>query len=504
MTVWVLGDQLTTHVGPLTDSPDEPVLLAEAHDFARRMPYHPQKLTLLFSAMRHFRDELRESGLDVVYRQADTFSEALEVHFEAFPDDELRVMEPASHGAGERLRRIASEAGGTLELVENESFLVSPAEFDEWADGDEGDSSKRFRHEEFYRWMRRKTGYLMDGDEPEGGEWNYDDENRETPPDGYEFPTPPSFAPDDVTRETREWVEAEFETWGDPEGFAWPVTRVQALDALDHFVAHCLADFGPYQDAMFDSEWALNHSLLSSSVNLGLLHPRELIERVISAYEAGDVPLNSVEGFVRQVLGWREFMRQVYRRRMPGMAGANRLGANRDLPSLYYSGDTEMNCLGNAVGGVWERGYSHHIERLMVLSNFALLYGASPQELNRWFHFGYVDAYHWVTTPNVVGMGVFGTDALSTKPYAASGRYIDRMSDYCANCRYDVGETTGKDACPFNALYWDFLAENEEHLRDNHRMALVYSTLDRKADADVEEIRERVKTVRNAAEIGDL
>ncbi|WP_458187631.1 cryptochrome/photolyase family protein [Haladaptatus sp. NG-WS-4] len=498
MTVWVLGDQLTTRVGPLAERPDERVLLVEAHEFARRMPYHPQKLTLVFSAMRHFRDELREAGREVVYRKSETFADALSAHFAQFPDDELRLMTPASHGGGERLAALVSVAGGRLELEDDDLFVVSPTAFDEWAG-----ESERFRHEQFYRWVRTQTGYLMDGEEPIGGEWNYDEQNRETPPTDYEFPPPPSFEPDEVTREVRTVVDREFETWGDPDGFRWPVTREQALDALDHFVTHRLADFGPYQDAMSDSEWALNHSLLSSSVNLGLVHPRELIETAVDAFDAGDAPINSVEGFVRQVLGWREFVRHVYRRWMPEMVGANRLDANRALPSLYYDADTDMNCLSHAVDRVWKRGYSHHIERLMVLSNFALLYGVDPRELNRWFHFGYVDAYHWVTTPNVVGMGVFGTDALSTKPYAASGRYIDRMSDFCDDCRYDVDETTGEDACPFNALYWDFLAENEEPLRDNYRMALVYSNFDRKSD-ETEAIRDRASEMRERAREGEL
>ncbi|WP_458207697.1 cryptochrome/photolyase family protein [Haladaptatus sp. NG-SE-30] len=502
MTVWVLGDQLTTQVGPITDRADERVLLVEAHDFARRMPYHPQKLMLVYSAMRHFRDELREVGREVVYRQAETFSEALEAHFEEFPDDELRMMTPASHGAGERLAELVSDAGGQLELVANDLFLVSLAEFDDWA----GDS-ERIRHEQFYRWARKQTGYLMDDGDPVGGKWNYDEQNRETPPSDHEFPDTPSFEPDETTREVQAWVEREFETWGNPDGFRWPVTRGQALDALDHFLQYHLADFGPYQDAMLDSEWALNHSLLSSSLNIGLLHPREVIEAAIDASEAGvadSAPINSVEGFVRQVLGWREFMRHVYRRRMPEMASANRLDARRGLPELYYTGETEMNCLHHAVERVRERGYGHHIERLMVLSNFALLYAVTPQELDRWFHFGFVDAYHWVTTPNVVGMGVFGTDAVATKPYAASGRYIDRMSDFCRHCRYDVGETEGKDACPFNALYWDFLAANEDDLRDNYRMALVYSNLDGKEENEVEAMRDRASEIREQAREGDL
>jgi deoxyribodipyrimidine photolyase-related protein len=567
MTVWVLGDQLHTEAGPLGEiAPgEERVLLIEAREFARRMPYHPQKLTLVFASMRHFRDELRAAGHEVEYRQAETFGEALADHFDAYPADRLRVMKPASHGAANRLRGLVADAAGEegrLEVAENDLFLCSPDEFD-----------MRFpdavpRHETFYRWMRQETGYLMESPEtdaaaedaetdpqPAGGEWNYDDENRQFPPDEYDFPDPPSFEADEITREVADWVRGEFETWGDdailgvedesdagpteltdladervggdeitggdettdsedndggddvaddPDRFRWPVTREQALTALNRFVAERLPEFGPYQDAMVSRSWSGNHALLSSALNLGLLRPEEVIERAISASESGNAPIASVEGFVRQVLGWREFVRHAYRRRMPEMARANHLDATRDLPPVYYDGETEMNCLETVVGRVFERGYSHHIERLMVLSNFALVYGADPHELNRWFHFGYVDAYHWVTTPNVVGMGTFGTDALSTKPYAASANYIDKMSDFCEACRYDPDATTGEDACPFNALYWDFLAENDDPLRSNHRMGLVYHNLDRKGDDDLRAIRERAAEVRELADEGDL
>jgi len=543
MTVWVLGDQLHPEAGPLgdTDPGEEAVLLVEAHGFARRMSYHPQKLTLVFAAMRHFRDELRAAGHEVEYRRAETFGEALAAHFADRPDDRLRVMEPASHGAADRLRKLVADAAGDrdrLEVVENDLFLCSPDEFDvRFSDG-------LPRHETFYRWMRRETGYLMEpgegtenGDadpQPAGGDWNYDDENRRFPPEEYAFPDPPSFEATRTTRAVADWVRREFETWGSDEilsaghesdtgrtdltdfaddesggedaadRFRWPVTREQARTALDRFVADRLPEFGPYQDAMVERSWSGNHALLSPALNLGLLRPEDLIERAIEAYESGAVPVESVEGFVRQVLGWREFVRHAYRRRMPAMAEADHLDATRDLPPLFYDGETDANCLETVVGRVRTRGYSHHIERLMVLSNFALLYGADPHELNRWFHFGYVDAYHWVTTPNVVGMGTFATDALSTKPYAASANYIDGMSDFCEHCRYDPDSTTGDDACPFNALYWDFLAENDDTLRSNHRMGLTYHNLDRKDDDELENIRERAAEIRELAAEGDL
>ncbi len=509
MTVLVLGDQLLRDRGPIARRPDEPVLLIEAESFARKLPYHPHKLVLVFAAMRHFRDELRERGRTVHYRQAESFDEALGEHFEELPGDELVAMEPASANGADRLAEIVQGHGGSIGFVENESFLCSPSEFDEWV----GDRD-RYRHEDFYRFMRRKTGYLMDDGEPVGGEWNYDDQNRETPDEDLSPPEPPEYRPDETTARVIEWVANSFEggykeqpygtDWTDPEPFRWPVTREDALDALDRFCEERLPAFGPYQDAMVDDEWSMHHALLSPAINVGLLHPTEVIERVIEAGEREAVPLNSVEGFVRQVIGWREFVRHVYRREMPELAGANQLDADKELPPAYWTGETDMNCLGESVESVRERGYAHHIQRLMVLSNFGLLYGVEPRQLNRWFHAGFVDASHWVTTPNVVEMGLFGSGVFATKPYASSANYINKMSDYCGNCPYYHTKTTGEGACPFNALYWEFLDRNEDELRDNHRMGLVYSHLDNKGDEELAAIRERATEIRELARSGEL
>ncbi|WP_135662946.1 cryptochrome/photolyase family protein [Halorhabdus rudnickae] len=510
MTVWVLGDQLTTHHGPVEDRPEESILLIEAHSFAKRLPYHPQKLVLVFSAMRHFRDKLRESGREVRYYQAETFGDGLDMHFEEYPDDELTLMRPAGGGT-DRLEGMVEDRGGSLNVVENTLFCCSNEQFDDWAADRTGDG---YRHEDFYRFMRRETGYLMDGDEPVGGEWNYDDQNRETPPDDWTPPDTPEFDPDATTREVRQWVTDRFDgsyhdapyggSWADPEPFRWPVTRDQALVGLEDFCQNRLAEFGPYQDAMGRDSWAMSHSLLSSSLNLGLLHPHEVIEQAIERYERGEAPLNSVEGFVRQVLGWREFMRHVYRREQDTFAGANQLDATEPLPELFWTGETDMACLAGVIDGVRRRGYSHHIERLMVLSNFATTFGIDPQAINRWFHAAYVDAFHWVTTPNVVGMGTFASDALSTKPYAASSNYVDRMSDYCGSCPYYKTKTTGENACPLNALYWDFLGRNEDRLRSNHRMGLVYSHWDDKDETEREAITDRAAAIRQAARDGEL
>ncbi len=499
---WVLGTQLTAAAGPLARAQSgSRVLLVEAHEFARRLPYHHHKLTLVFAAMRHFRDRLERAGYDVHYVQADSFGEGLERFFEANPDARLVAMESPSYGTGERLRELVAEAGGELRLCENELFCCTKSAFDEWAAGESG-----FTHERFYRWMRAESGVLMTDEEPVGGDWNYDDENRETPPDDWAPPPVPDLAIDDLTEETAHWVAAEFDTWGASEGFHWPVTRDGALEWLEHVIAERLPAFGPYQDAMHRDEWAMSHTLLSPAINLGLLHPVEVIDRVETAVsDRDDVPLSSAEGLIRQLIGWREFLRHVYRHTMPELARANRLEATRDLPDAYWTGETEMRCLEGCVEDVHARGYAHHIQRLMILANFATLWGVDPADLNEWFHATFVDAYHWVTTPNVIEMGSYAHGAFATKPYVSSANYVEKMSNYCADCAYDPNETTGAGACPFNALYWDFLARNEDDLRSNHRMGLMYSHVDRKRESgDLEAIEERVDDLRTMAESGDL
>ncbi|WP_436900574.1 cryptochrome/photolyase family protein [Halovenus halobia] len=500
---WVLGTQLHPDVGPLARAPEgSRVCMIEAHDFARRKPYHHDKLTLVFAAMRQFRDELREQGYEVAYISADSFGDGLETYFERHPEDTLVAMRSPSYRSGPRMAELVGEIGGDLEVVDNELFVSTRRAFDEWANGD----TDSFRHENFYRWMRRESGVLMDDDGPVGGEWNYDDENQEFPPP--EWRSPDRFEIDhaDTVEEVSEWVSDEFDTWGSSEEFVWPTTREQALAVLSQFCERRLPEFGPYQDAMRTDDWAMAHALLSPSLNLGLIHPWEAIEAIESAYESReDIPLNSAEGVLRQLLGWREFMRHVYRHAMPELSTANQLGASADLPELYWSGETQMNCLAETVEDVHERGYAHHIQRLMVLANFATLWGVEPEQLNDWFHATYVDAYHWVTTPNVIEMGQYGSGVFATKPYVSSGSYVDRMSDYCGDCHYYKTKDTGERACPFNALYWDFLARNEDDLRSNHRMGLMYSHVDNKRESgDLAEIHERVDNLREMAEAGEL
>jgi len=499
---WVFGTQLTDQCGPLSRAAEgSRVLLVEAHDFARRMPYHHHKLTLVFAAMRQFRDRLRAAGYDVVYIQADTFGDGLAAFFAEHPDATLVSMRSPSYGSERRFRELVAAAGGELRVVENELFASTRPAFDEWANGD-----GQFRHEQFYRWMRRESGVLMADGDPLGGEWNYDDRNREFPPSSWEAPPVPEPDHDDLTRETAAWVDETFDAWGASDGFRWPVTREQAVEQLDHFVEARLPSFGPYQDAMRSDDWAMSHALLSSALNVGLLHPTEVIRAVEDAYHSReDVSLASAEGCIRQLLGWREFVRHVYRHAMPELASANRLDATQPLPEFYWTGETRMNCLAETVGDVRARGYSHHIQRLMVLANFATLWGVEPAELNEWFHATYVDAYHWVTTPNVVEMGGYGHGAFATKPYVSSANYVDEMSDYCEGCAYDQHSDTGEGACPFNALYWDFLDRNEDPLRSNHRMALMYGHVDDKRDSGaMDDVRDRVATLRASLADGTL
>jgi deoxyribodipyrimidine photolyase-related protein len=495
---WVLGTQLTDRSGPLARAGDgSRVLLIESHGFADRHPYHHQKLTLVFAAMRHFRDRLAAEGYDVRYHEADDFSAGLAEFFDENPDATLVAMRSPSEGSGREFRSLVNEAGGSLRLVENELFCSTPAAVDDWLESESG-----LRHEEFYRWMRRSTGVLLSDGEPEGGAWNYDDRNREFPPAEWDAPPVPDLSHDERTRETAEWVGERFDTWGNPGKFGWPVTRDQAMEFLNHFLEERLPGFGPYQDAIRSDDWAMAHALLSPALNLGLLHPVEIVRAVEAAYaNRSEVELQSAEGCIRQVLGWREFVRHAYRHAMPELATANRLGATRDLPAFYWTADTDMRCLAESVGDVQDRGYAHHIQRLMVLANFATLWGVEPSRLNEWFHATFVDAYHWVTTPNVVEMGQYGHGVFATKPYVASANYVDEMSDYCDSCPYDPDRALGEGACPFNALYWDFLDRNDDDLRSNHRMAPLYGHVDRKREADeMDRIRHRVETLRAATD----
>jgi deoxyribodipyrimidine photolyase-related protein len=369
--------------------------------------------------------------------------------------------------------------GLPVSLRDDDRFVCSRARFARWAEG-----RRQYRMEFFYREMRRETGLLMEPDgTPAGGQWNFDRDNRKPLPGGLALALPERkrFAPDAITTEVMDLVAARFgDHFGDLEPFGWPVTRAHALEALAHFVADCLPAFGDYQDAMQDGAPFLFHGLVSTSLNLGLLTAREVCDAVAEAWQAGAAPLNSVEGFVRQVLGWREYVRGIHWIAGPAYSARNHLGAKGDLPDFYWTGDTDMRCLAESIGATKRHAHAHHIQRLMVIGNFAMLIGTDPHQVHEWFLSVYDDAYEWVETPNVIGMSQFADGGLmGSKPYAGGGAYINRMSDYCKNCRYDVKARTGEGACPFNSLYWDFLARNRETLGTNHRLLRMYDGWDR-------------------------
>jgi deoxyribodipyrimidine photolyase-related protein len=377
------------------------------------------------------------------------------------------MVEAGEHRVREMQAGLAARTGPPVEILADDRFFVSLDDFRAWRG-----QRKRLRLEDYYRWQRSRTGILMAGDAPVGGQWNFDEENRKALPKGVTPPKPPAFPPDDLTRAVMAMVEARFPGhFGTLDRFAWPVTREQALHALERFVAERLPRFGDFQDALAEGEETLFHSLLSTSLNIGLLGPREVIAAVLEAFNAGLAPLNAVEGFVRQILGWREYVRSIYLSEGADYVDRNALGATRPLPDIYWRGDSGMACFDAAFAQTRDLAYAHHIQRLMVLGNFALVAGVNPHELHRWFLVVYADAYEWVEAPNVIGMSQWADGGLlGSKPYAASGAYINRMGNHCRGCRYDVKRRTGDGACPLNFLYWDFVARNAERLSGNQRM----------------------------------
>jgi deoxyribodipyrimidine photolyase-related protein len=388
--------------------------------------------------------------------------------------DRVIVTEPGDWRVSAMVNNWCSCLGLPIEVRTDERFFASRARFATWAR-----ARRAWRMEQFYREMRREHCLLMEDNQPAGGVWNYDKANRKRLPARAVLPARKRFPPDATTLEVMALVESRFvRHFGTLDHFGWPVTRGQALEALADFLEHGLVAFGDYQDAMKAGAPFLYHSLLAPALNLGLLSPKEICSAAEAAWRSGRVPLNAVEGFVRQILGWREYVRGVYWMLMPAYAEANALAANRRLPAFYWSGETEMRCLREAISSTKEYAYSHHIQRLMVTGNFALLAGVAPREIERWYHAVYADAFEWVEMPNTLGMAVF-TDGgrMASKPYAASGAYINRMSDFCRECSYAVNESAGPRACPFNYLYWAFLIRHERQLARNPRLAMAYRNL---------------------------
>lgn len=480
--ILILGDQLSEELDVLADAPANAVIaLCEVKAEGQYVPHHPQKIALILSAMRHFADTLRDKGYQVHYsalddddNRQDLLSEA-ERLADAYDCDEIRVTHPGEWRLLERIQ----QRGTRWRLFEDSRFYCSIAEFGEWLEG-----RRRFRMEDFYRQMRKRTGLLMEDGEPAGGQWNFDHDNRQPISKTLEFPTPPRHRPDTVTQEVMALVKDHFgEHFGTLDNFNWAVTRRQALSDLRHFIAHALPDFGTYQDAISDDDPLLFHSRLSAAMNIGLLSPQEVCEAVETAWHEGQAPINAAEGFVRQILGWREYVRGIYWQRMPGYKRENRLEARHGLPDFYWTADTDLHCVRRALEMTRDNAYAHHIQRLMITGNFGLLCGVSPAALCDWYLAVYADAFEWVELPNTLGMTLYADGGyLGSKPYCASGKYIDRMSNHCRECRYDVKQVTGDDACPFNSLYWHFLARNRKRLQGNQRMKLIYASWDRMHD----------------------
>ena len=494
----VLGDQLSLGLSSLkvSDKSRDVVLMAEVADEASYVRHHKKKIAFLFSAMRHFAAELEAAGWTVRYvRLTDTKnggSLTSEVRRAAreISASGIVVTEPGEWRVGEMIGTWEREAGVPVRVMPDDRFLCATGEFAAWAAG-----RKSLRMEFFYREMRRKTGLLMDGEEPEGGRWNFDAENRKPAKADLFIPKPLRFAPDEVTRDVLDLVGKRFDThFGDLEPFWFGVTRADAEKQLRHFLKTGLAQFGDYQDAMLLSEPFLYHSMLSLYINAGLLNPLDVCLRVEKEYRAGRVPLNAAEGFIRQIIGWREYVRGIYWLKMPEYVEQNFLRASRPIPDFYWTGETAMACLCAAIGQTKTEAYAHHIQRLMVTGNFALLAGINPQQMHEWYLAVYADAYEWVELPNTLGMSQFADGGLlGSKPYAASGNYINRMSDYCGSCRYDVKKRTGAGACPFNALYWDFLDRNADQLAGNPRLTQMYATWRKFSKADQDAVRRDAK-----------
>jgi deoxyribodipyrimidine photolyase-related protein len=484
--VIVLGDQLDAASSALQnfDATQDVVWMAEVAEESTHVWSAKQRIAVFLSAMRHFADELRMKGLPLVYTQLDdtdnrgTLALELSHTITQLRPATLVMTAPGDWRVLQSLRAVAAEHHLPLDLRDDTHFFSTVRDFAVHAKG-----RKQLRLEYWYRELRQKHGILMDGKVPVGGQWNFDADNRESfgKAGPQNVPPPTRFAPDSITQEVMSVVNTRFASHpGTLHSFGWPVTRAQALTALQAFIQERLPLFGLYEDAMWSGEPWLYHSHLSCALNLKLLGAREVVQAAEEAYRAGHAPLAAVEGFIRQILGWREYVRGIYWTQMPEYLEHNALDAHAELPAWYWTGDTDMACLKDAIGQTLEHGYAHHIQRLMVTGLYALLLGVRPQAVHAWYLSVYVDAVEWVELPNTLGMGQFGDGGLmASKPYVASGKYIQRMGNHCKGCQYDPAQSTGKSACPFTTLYWDFLMRHEPMLKKNPRMAMQLKNLAR-------------------------
>lgn len=491
----ILGDQLSHSISSLRDIQiaHDTVLMCEVWDEATYVKHHKKKIAFLFSAMRHFAQELRALGVKVLYTKLTdpdnqgSFKGEVKRALSLDKYDKIVVTFPGEYRVLYDINKWSNDFKIQVTILEDDRFLSQLSEFNAWAT-----NRKQLIMEYFYRLMRQKHSILMLDNKPIGDKWNYDSENRKFPNSSIKIPSPTSFVPDTITQEVISLVQLRFANhFGDLSTFQFAVTRHQALQVLDEFIQFRLPLFGDFQDAMVEGEPWLFHSHLSFYLNCGLLLPKECIDAALESYYLGLSPLHCVEGFVRQILGWREYIRGIYWHYMPEYRNLNYFDATRPLPEFYWTADTPMNCLSQCVKETEQNAYAHHIQRLMVLGNFALLAGLDPKAINEWFMIVYADAYEWVELPNVTGMILFADGGIvGSKPYAAGGSYINKMSNYCKSCHFNVKLKTGNNACPFNYLYWNFLMQHEQKLKANPRLSMIYSTLKKMG----EDVKIEIKT----------
>jgi deoxyribodipyrimidine photolyase-related protein len=504
--VVVLGDQLQRDSSAFDgfDAAHDRVWMAEASEESTHVWCSQQRSVLFLSAMRHFAAALRAEGLPLDYTAlapdgpATTLAQHLAASLQQHRPQAVVMVEAGDWRVQQALQAACGEV--PLEIRPDRHFMCSGAEFAAHAKG-----RKQLRMEYFYREMRRRHRVLMDGDQPAGGQWNYDADNRGSfGAQGPGFvPEPWRVEPDAITREVMALVRRRFGSHpGQAERFGWPVTREQALLGLQRFIDERLALFGQWQDAMWGGQPWLYHAHIAAAMNLKLLDPREVVAAAEAAFRGGRVPLAAAEGFIRQVLGWREYVRGIYHLKMPGYVELNALGAHEDLPAWYWTGATPMRCLADTIHQTLEHGYAHHIQRLMVTGLYALLLGVEPKQVHGWYLSVYVDAVEWVELPNTLGMSQYADGGvMASKPYVATGKYIERMSDHCRGCRFDPAQRTGDAACPFTTLYWDFLARHQKRLAANPRMALQVKNLARIDAVELKAIGERAAAIRRG-EVG--
>lgn len=480
----ILWDQLSTNISSLRDADvtNDLVLFIETRSECVQPKHHKKKLLFLLSAMRHFAQELKDKGFKVHYvalNDADNTqnldSDIVRIA-KANKVNQVVVTCPGEYRIYAMLNQIKQDHNINIQILDDDRFLISTAEFNQWAK-----NKKSLRMEFFYREMRKKHHVLMHDNTPEGGKWNYDSDNREFHEADIAIPAPSTFAPDNITQEVADLINREFQDhFGATESFHYAVTRRQALMVLKQFIKERLPRFGEYQDVMLQNQPWLFHSHISHYLNAGLLLPMECIKAAEDAFYRGDAAISAAEGFIRQILGWREFVRGIYWFKMPSYQSENYFLSKRRLPHFYWTADTDMNCIKQCVNDTKANAYAHHIQRLMVLGNFALLAGLDPADVNEWYVIVYADAHEWVELPNVTGMILFADGGyLASKPYVASGAYINKMSNYCENCTYNVKEKNGKQACPFNYLYWNFLLNHRDKLKNNLRLSMIYAALSR-------------------------